>query len=104
VTSPLPRLTAAEAAGAILARDPGLRPEVADRLRLTARELLGLGITDEVIPNTCAGVVDLVRDHVLAAFESTRAGNRTIRANTATSAWLRVASQPIDLAGWEAHP
>ncbi len=48
---------APEGAAAILHRDPGKAPEVARRLRLTADDLVDLGIGDEVVPEPRGGEV-----------------------------------------------
>ena len=88
-----------EAAAAVLGRDPGRESELAEELRLTARELLRLGVADEVLPNAGPDVVDLVRGRVLAALDAVPAGNRTLRADRATRVWLQTAPERIDLAG-----
>ena len=87
-----------EAAAVVLGRDPALGPEMADELRLTATELLALGIADEVLPNVGPDIVDLVRGHILAAFDAAPTGDRTHRADRATRAWLQAAPERIDLA------
>jgi len=88
-----------EAAAAVLGRDPGREPELAEELRLTARELLRLGVADEVLPNAGPDVVDLVRGRVLAALDAVPAGNRKLRADRATRVWLQTAPERIGLAG-----
>jgi len=61
-------------------------------------ELLALGIADEVLPNVGPDIVDLVRGHILAAFDAAPTGDRTHRADRATRAWLQAAPERIDLA------
>jgi acetyl-CoA carboxylase carboxyl transferase subunit alpha len=53
-----------ESCSAILYRDPGQAKKSADALRLTARDLAGFGITDELIPEVPGGAH---RDHALQA-------------------------------------
>jgi hypothetical protein len=73
-------------------------PELAEELRLTARELMRLGVADDVLPKAGPDLVDLVRDRVLAGLDAPPAGNRTLRADRATRAWLQTAPERIDLA------
>ncbi|MEY2477312.1 MAG: acyl-CoA carboxylase subunit beta, partial [Actinomycetota bacterium] len=73
---------APEGAAAILHRDAGRAPEVAEQLRITAPALADLGVVD--------GVVDEVldADTLLQAFESARPGDRRRRVDAATARWL----------------
>jgi|ERR1700720_3048054 hypothetical protein len=74
-------------------------PELAEELRLTARELMRLGLADDVLPNAGPDVVNLVRGRVLAVLDAVPAGNRTLRADRATRVWPQTAPERIDLAG-----
>ncbi|HME91337.1 MAG TPA: acetyl-CoA carboxylase carboxyl transferase subunit alpha, partial [Myxococcaceae bacterium] len=44
-----------EACSSILYRDPGKAEKAADSLKLTAKDLLALGVVDEVIPEPLGG-------------------------------------------------
>ncbi|KXK63871.1 acetyl-CoA carboxyl transferase [Micromonospora rosaria] len=68
-----------EGCAAILWRDPAAAPTAAEALRLTARELLRLGIVDGVVPEPAGGSQ---RDHV-AAGESVRAALAEVLADLA---------------------
>jgi acyl-CoA carboxylase subunit beta len=72
---------APEGAAAILERDAGRAPDLAERLKLTAAELLELGIVDEVVPDDG---VDLA-----TALHAARPGDRHARFDAATARWLR---------------
>ena len=74
---------APEGAAAILERDAARAPEVADRLRLTASDLLELGVVDGVVDETLDG------DTLLRALEAATPGDRRRRADRATARWLR---------------
>ena len=74
-----------EGAAAILERDAAKAPEVAEHLRLTARDLLDLGIVDGVVAET----VDAVRAAVRAAFDEAQPGDRRRRIDAATARWVR---------------
>jgi acetyl-CoA carboxylase alpha subunit len=76
---------APEGAAAILERDAGKAAEVAEALKLTAADLLALGIVDEVVPETVAAVRAAVR----LAFEQAQPGDRLRRADAATARWVR---------------
>src|SRR5947207_9856679 len=74
-----------EGAAAILERDPEKAPEVAERLRLTARDLVDLGIADEVIGDDQESF-----DAALTkALNGAVVGDRERRLAAATARWLR---------------
>lgn len=74
-----------EGAAAILERDARRAPEVAPLLRLTAADLHGFGIADEVVPDTIDATVAAVH----RALDLARPGARAERLDAATAAWLR---------------
>jgi acyl-CoA carboxylase subunit beta len=74
-----------EGAAAILERDAGKAAELAEKLKPTSRELLALGIVDEVVPET----VDAVRAAVSRALYDARPGDRLRRVDAATARWVR---------------
>jgi acetyl-CoA carboxylase alpha subunit len=74
-----------EAGAAILYRGRARTPELARSLRVTAGDLLGLGVIDEAVPETVAGV----RQAVTRALGQARPGDRLRRAGRATAATLR---------------
>lgn len=76
---------APEGAAAILERDASKAPEVAQKLKLTAADLLALGIVDEVVPETA----DTVRVAVRRAFAEAQPGDRLRRVDAATARWVR---------------
>ena len=53
-----------EACSAILWKDRRHAPEAAEALKLTAQDLIGLGVVDEIVPEPEGGAH---RDHILAA-------------------------------------
>lgn len=75
-----------EGAAAILERDAAKAPEVAERLKLTARDLLGLGIVDDVIGDG----QEALDAAVAAALDAAVVGDRERRFATATDRWLHV--------------
>jgi acetyl-CoA carboxylase alpha subunit len=75
---------APEGAAAILERDLAGAADVADRLRLTSRDMLSLGIVDDVIAEGQTAL-DAAVD---AALESAVAGEREARLDRVTSRWL----------------
>jgi acetyl-CoA carboxylase carboxyl transferase subunit beta len=84
-----------EAAGAVLERDPGRAPAMADALGLTGPDLLRLGIVDDVLPDAGPDATDLVRKRIVEAIDTAAVGDRERRANVATNRWLveeRIAS------------
>ncbi|HVF73486.1 MAG TPA: carboxyl transferase domain-containing protein [Acidimicrobiales bacterium] len=76
---------APEGAAAILERDATKAPTVAEHLRLASRDLLDLGIVDEVVPET----VDQVRAAVRRAVGEARPGDRHRRLDAATQRWVQ---------------
>jgi acyl-CoA carboxylase subunit beta len=75
---------APEGAAAILERDLAGAADVADRLRLTSRDMLSLGIVDDVIAEGQTALDAAVG----AALESAVAGEREARLDRVTSRWL----------------
>jgi acetyl-CoA carboxylase carboxyl transferase subunit beta len=73
-----------EGAAEILERDAGRAPEVAERLRLTARDVVALGIADEVIGEA----QEAIDAAILAALDSAKVGDRERRLDRATARWL----------------
>jgi acetyl-CoA carboxylase carboxyl transferase subunit beta len=73
-----------EGAAAILERDAAKAPEVAERLRLTARDLADLGIADEVI----AEGQDALDAAVVEALDKAVVGDRVRRLDAVTARWL----------------
>ena len=73
-----------EGAAAILERDPAKAPEVAERLHLTARDLVDLGIADQVIPEDREGF----EAAVVEALATAEVGARERRLDAATARWL----------------
>ncbi|HEX7166708.1 MAG TPA: carboxyl transferase domain-containing protein [Acidimicrobiales bacterium] len=76
---------APEGAAAILDRDASTAPERAQQLRLTAPDLLELGIVDEVLREDEAAV----RKAILRALDDATPDDRRRRADAATGRWLR---------------
>lgn len=74
-----------EGAAAILYRDSARAPQVAAPLRLTSRDLLDLGIVDDVIGESTADVQVAIR----LALASAQPGDRLRRADAASETWLR---------------
>jgi acetyl-CoA carboxylase alpha subunit len=74
-----------EAGAAVLYRGRGRVPELTRSLRVTAGDLLGLGVVDEVVPETVADV----RQAVTRALGEARPGERLRRTDRATAATLR---------------
>ena len=75
---------APEGAAAILERDPRRAPEVADRLGLTSRDMLALGVVDEVI----ADGQEPLDAAVATALDAARPGEREARFDRVTHRWL----------------
>jgi acetyl-CoA carboxylase carboxyl transferase subunit beta len=73
-----------EGAAAILERDAAKAPEVAERLRLTARDLAELGIADDVI----AEGQEALDAAVVEALDKAVVGDRVRRFDAATARWL----------------
>ena len=78
---------APEGAAAILERDSALAPSVAERLRLTSRDLLDLAIVDDVLAEPTAP--SSLRHAIATALDSAVVGDRTRRFDAATARWLR---------------
>lgn len=77
---------APEGAAAILGEAPASVPELAGRLRLTAADLVALGIADAVVGEADpAGVDSAITD----AFDHAKPGDRLGRLERATKRWLR---------------
>jgi acetyl-CoA carboxylase carboxyl transferase subunit beta len=74
-----------EGAAAILERDAGKAPELAEKLKLTSHDLLALGIVDEVVAET----VEDVRMAVSRALHDAQPGDRLRRVDAATTRWVR---------------
>lgn len=74
-----------EGAAAILERDAAKAPQVAPLLRLTAADLVGFGIADELVPDPVEATVVAVH----AALGGAVVGDRARRLDAATAAWLR---------------
>ncbi|HZN14198.1 MAG TPA: carboxyl transferase domain-containing protein [Acidimicrobiales bacterium] len=74
-----------EGAAAILERDVAKAPAVAERLRLTSADLLGLGIVDGVVNEQRDAIAAAVADALTAATP----GDRLRRTDAATARWIR---------------
>ncbi|HET9443134.1 MAG TPA: hypothetical protein VFO65_07405, partial [Acidimicrobiales bacterium] len=74
-----------EAAAAILDRDPARAHDRAEHLKLTADQLLGLGVVDEVIQETPLAVGRAVA----RGLDQARPGDRLRRFDAATARWVR---------------
>jgi acetyl-CoA carboxylase carboxyl transferase subunit beta len=81
---------APEGAAAILHRDAGLASSVAGDLRLTAADMVDLGIADAVIPegDTAADTVSLLKVALGRQLAEARPGERRRRFDLATRRWL----------------
>lgn len=73
-----------EGAAEILERDAGRAPDVAERLRLTAGDLVELGVADSVIGESQAAIDAAI----LAALDGAVVGDRERRLDLATARWL----------------
>jgi acyl-CoA carboxylase subunit beta len=76
---------APEGAAAILERDAARAPEVAERLRLTSRDMLELGVVDEVIGED----QEALDEAVARALQGPTRGERDRRWDAVTTRWLR---------------
>jgi acetyl-CoA carboxylase carboxyl transferase subunit beta len=76
---------APEGAAAILERDAARAAEVAERLRLTSRDMLELGVLDEVIGED----QEALDEAVARALEGTTPGDRNRRWDAVTTRWMR---------------
>ena len=74
-----------EAGAAIIYRDRVRAPELTSALRMTAPDLLRLGVIDAIVPET----VTAVRAAIASAFDYARPGDRLGRAHQATATALR---------------
>jgi acyl-CoA carboxylase subunit beta len=74
-----------EGAAAILERDGSRAPDVADRLKLTARDVVAVGVADAVVPEDDRGLAAAVVD----ALADAEVGTRVRRLDRATQPWLR---------------
>jgi acetyl-CoA carboxylase carboxyl transferase subunit beta len=75
-----------EGAAAILARDPGQAPRYAADLRLTAQDLVELGIVDGVVAEESGETVDHA---VIEALRKAAPGDGLRRLDRATARWVR---------------
>jgi acetyl-CoA carboxylase carboxyl transferase subunit beta len=75
-----------EGAAAILARDPARAPEFADRLHLTAADVVALGVADAVVPESDTAAIDLA---ILDALGAAQPGDRLRRVDAVTARWAR---------------
>jgi acetyl-CoA carboxylase carboxyl transferase subunit beta len=73
-----------EAGAAVLYRDRARAPGLSRKLRITAADLLRLGVIDAVVPETVADV----RQAVARALDEGRPGDRLSRPRRATAAAL----------------
>lgn len=82
---------APEGAAAILHRDAALAPEVAGSLRLTARDMVDLGIADGIVPEgeTAADTAGLLKVSIGRHLAEARPGDGRARFDAATRRWLR---------------
>lgn len=74
-----------EAGAAIIYRDRVRAPELTSALRMTAPDLLRLGVIDAIVPET----VTAVRGAIASAFDHAHPGDRLGRAHHATATALR---------------
>jgi acetyl-CoA carboxylase carboxyl transferase subunit beta len=82
---------APEGAASIIERDPDRAPELAERLALTAGDLLALGIVDGIVEE---GDDQQFAEAVHAALDRAQVGDRNRRFDAATARWLRRAAPP----------
>lgn len=75
-----------EGAATIVARDPAAAPRLAGKLRLSASDVVGLGIADAVVPEQDPAVVDAA---IIAALDRATTGDRLRRLDAATIRWIR---------------
>jgi acyl-CoA carboxylase subunit beta len=83
-----------EAAAAVLDRDAGHAPRMADALGITGADLLRLGVVDGLLPDAGPAALGVIRTAVLDAIDTARPGDRATRTDRATQPWLR--HQPKD--------
>jgi acetyl-CoA carboxylase alpha subunit/acetyl-CoA carboxylase beta subunit len=75
-----------EGAAAILARDPAQASHFADRLHLTATDVVGLGVANAVVGEGDPAVIDAA---IGAALDAATPGERLRRLDAVTSRWVR---------------
>jgi acyl-CoA carboxylase subunit beta len=73
-----------EGAAEILERDVSLAPEVAERLRLTAKDVVELGVADRIVEEDATSLADAVH----TALDDAVVGDRHRRLSAATTRWL----------------
>ena len=75
---------APEGAAAILERDAAKAAEVAERMRLSSKDMHDLGLVDEIVPEGQAALDEAVA----RALERATPGDREVRFDQATARWL----------------
>jgi acetyl-CoA carboxylase alpha subunit len=83
---------APEGAAAILYRDGSRADELAEPLRLTSAELIGLGIADGVLPELAADRADCLQQAVTSAIGAAMPGDRDRRIAKATRSFITAGS------------
>jgi acyl-CoA carboxylase subunit beta len=83
---------APEGAAAILYRDPSRAGELADPLKLTSNELIGLGIADGMLPELAADRISCLQQAVASAMGIAQPGDRDRRIARATRSFITAAS------------
>jgi acetyl-CoA carboxylase alpha subunit/acetyl-CoA carboxylase beta subunit len=81
-----------EGAAAILYRDPARADELADPLKLTSTELIGLGIADGMLPELAADRIECLRHAVTSAIGTAVPGDRDRRIARATRSFITAGS------------
>jgi acyl-CoA carboxylase subunit beta len=81
-----------EGAAAILYRDPSRAGELAEPLKLTSAELIGLGIADGMLPELAVDRVGCLRQAVTDALSTALPGDRDRRVAKATRSFLAAGS------------
>jgi acyl-CoA carboxylase subunit beta len=80
-----------EGAAAILYRDPSRADELAEPLKLTSAELIGLGIADGVLPELAVDRVSCLRQAIAGALGTALPGDRERRIAKATRSFIATA-------------
>jgi acetyl-CoA carboxylase carboxyl transferase subunit beta len=75
-----------EGAAAILARDPTQASRFADRLHLTAADVVALGVADTSVPEADPAVIDAA---IASALDTAEVGDRLRRLDAVTARWVR---------------
>ena len=75
-----------EGAAAILARDPTQASRFADRLHLTAADVVALGVADTSVAEADPAVVDAA---IASALDSAEVGDRLRRLDAVSARWVR---------------